>query len=153
MAKTREEIIADIREVIKQNNQGDITGEILQQILVEMTQNIAMDVQGFTYQIVNELPVASAVTMYIIFLVHIVDPSREGEQNNYEEYITIKNNYGQYEWEKLGDLTIDLNDYYTKQEVDDKINQEIATILEKPCMDITSQDITNWNTTCHWRGE
>lgn len=66
----------------------------------------------FTYEVVSELPTASASTMYKIYLVAASTP---GTQDTYEEYITIDKGTSaspRYIWEKLGTITPpDLSDY------------------------------------------
>ena len=78
----------------------------------------------FDVQIVNSLPASGSVsTMYCVPL-----PSEEQtEIKKYEEYFYINN-----AWEKVGTATIDLSNYYTKNEskaitdaLDNKINKEI----------------------------
>lgn len=66
----------------------------------------------FTYEVVSELPTASASTMYKIYLVAASTP---GTQDTYEEYITIDKGASaspRYIWEKFGTITPpDLTDY------------------------------------------
>lgn len=62
-----------------------------------------------TFEIVNELPISdiSTSTIYLVL-------KTTGETSNvYTEYMYINNN-----WEILGDTSVDLDDYYTSDEVD-----------------------------------
>lgn len=62
---------------------------------------------GFKYYVVDELPTASASTMYAIYLV----PDKHSDVgDNYDEYITLDND-GEYSWEKIGNTDVDLSGY------------------------------------------
>jgi hypothetical protein len=62
-------------------------------------------------QVVDTLPdVGETDTIYL------VKKSNPGEQNLYDEYV-----YANDSWEHIGDTSVDLTDYYTKNEVDDKL--------------------------------
>lgn len=65
------------------------------------------DINSFEYEIVEELPEASADTMYTIYLK--ADPEGTA-QDAYEEWITIKTG-DVYSFEKIGDTNIGLNGY------------------------------------------
>ena len=66
----------------------------------------------FTYEVVLSLPSASEATMYKIYLISTSTP---GEDDVYEEYITIDKGSEvspRYVWEKLGTITApDLTEY------------------------------------------
>lgn len=65
------------------------------------------DINSFEYEVVQELPTASADTMYTIYLV----ADAEGANPDaYEEWITIKTG-DTYSFEKIGDTNIGLNGY------------------------------------------
>ena len=65
------------------------------------------DINSFEYEVVSELPEASADTMYTIYLV----ADAEGANPDaYEEWITIKTGDA-YSFEKIGDTNIGLNGY------------------------------------------
>lgn len=66
-------------------------------------------IQLFTYQVVAELPVASAETMRIIYLIPSSSPKA---QNTKDEYITIDNGVGadtRYTWEQIGSTEVDVS--------------------------------------------
>ena len=66
-------------------------------------------IQLFTYQVVAELPVASAETMRVIYLVPSSSPKT---QNTKDEYITIDNGAGadtRYTWEQIGSTEVDVS--------------------------------------------
>ncbi len=65
------------------------------------------DINSFEYEVVEELPAASAETMFKIYLV----ADAEGvNPDAYEEWITIKTGDA-YNFEKIGDTNIGLNGY------------------------------------------
>jgi hypothetical protein len=65
------------------------------------------DINAFEYEVVTELPEASAETMYKIYLL----ADAEGQTPDaYEEWITIKTGDA-YSFEKIGDTNIGLNGY------------------------------------------
>ena len=79
-------------------------------------------IQGFSYIIVSELPIASAFTMGTIYLVPSEDPQT---QNIKDEYITIRSgSIGSYtySWEQIGSTAIDLSGYVTTE----ALNAELA---------------------------
>lgn len=82
-------------------------------------------VKQFTYQVVAELPTASASTMNIIYLVPSADPQ---QQNVKDEFITIQNG-STYSWEQIGSTAIDLSGYYTSQQTDAAITAALNTAL------------------------
>lgn len=65
------------------------------------------DINSFEYEIVQELPEASADTMYTIYLVA---DATGAKPDAYEEWITIKTGDA-YSFEKIGDTNIGLNGY------------------------------------------
>lgn len=72
-------------------------------------------IQGFSYIVVSELPIASAFTMGTIYLVPSEDPQT---QNTKDEYITIRSgSIGSYtySWEQIGSTAIDLSGYVTTE--------------------------------------
>lgn len=66
-------------------------------------------IHNFDVKIYEELPEASAKTMYIIGLV----ADEQASAGSYIEYITI-NNEGTYAWEKIGSTKTDLTGYVSK---------------------------------------
>lgn len=86
-------------------------------------------VKQFTYQVVAELPTASASTMNIIYLVPSADPQ---QQNVKDEFITIATTSGgttTYSWEQIGSTAIDLSGYYTSAQTDAAITAALNTAL------------------------
>lgn len=85
-------------------------------------------VAGFSGELkiefVEELPQASADTEFskshtFYFL------AVEGEEGNeYEEYVCRKVSEGVYAWEMIGSAQVDLSNYYTKDEVDDLLDEK-----------------------------
>jgi len=97
---------------------------------------------GIDLVAVDVLPTASADTLRKIYLV----PSPNAKTTNIkDEYITLDNGEGsdpRYAWEQIGTTEVDLSNYYTKAEVDTKINDastsiwaEIATLAKKSAVD------------------
>lgn len=73
------------------------------------------EIPKFDIEIVETLPTQDISTT-TIYLVPNGDNPLSG--NGYEEYIYINNN-----WELIGTTNIDLSDYYTKEEVDELIEE------------------------------
>ena len=71
--------------------------------------NAIAAVKQFQYEVVSELPTASANTMGKIYLVSDVHNSAD----NYDEFITLEKD-GAYSWEKIGNTDIDLTGYVQK---------------------------------------
>lgn len=70
--------------------------------------------------VVAELPPADEAVTNAIYLVPKKDAPEE-ERNVKDEYIAVDNGEGNKKvWEKIGDTKIDLSDYYTKSQSDDK---------------------------------
>lgn len=85
-------------------------------------------------EIVEELPTTGQTNT--IYLVPIV----EGTQiNRYDEYIYIKE---QEKWELLGDTSIEMDKYYTKTQVDEKLSAkaDTATTYTKTQVDTLLND-------------
>lgn len=70
-------------------------------------------------QVVNTLPdVGETDTIYL------VKKDKPGEQNLYDEYVYTETTG----WEHIGDTSVDLTDYYTKEETDEKLNNKQDTL-------------------------
>lgn len=70
-------------------------------------------------QVVDTLPdVGDTDTIYL------VKKNNPGEQNLYDEYIYTETSG----WEHIGDTSVDLTDYYTKEETDEKFNNKQDTL-------------------------
>lgn len=97
--------------------------ETIQQILnrLQAIENAIDAINQFSYTSVTTLPKPSENTMYKIYLV----PSdNANEENIKDEFITISiENNGQidYDWEQIGSTSINLENYYTKQEIDNMV--------------------------------
>lgn len=96
-----------------------------------------VDTQGIyriIYEVVNTLPTENIKTS-VIYCVPII-----GKVSEYDMFLYINS-----KWAALGSGSIDLSDYYTKEEVDDKI-ADISTlsfkiVQEKPTEDIKTNVI------------
>ena len=91
------------------------------------------------FTIVNELPQEG--TEGIIYLVSLEVP--DTEENNYAEYIYVDN-----AWELLGKIgvQVDLSNYYTKQEVNNLIPDELADLADDSTHRlVTDTEKSIWN--------
>lgn len=81
---------------------------------------------GSNIRFVDKLPEPSKDLEGYIYVVK--DPDSTQEENQYNEYIIV-NNDGNYKWELFGSTKqlIDLDNYYTKKEVDDKFKEHEYT--------------------------
>lgn len=75
--------------------------------------NAIAAVKQFQYEVVSELPTASANTMGKIYLVSDVHNSTGSYADSYDEYITLEKD-GAYSWEKIGNTDINLSGYVEK---------------------------------------
>lgn len=87
--------------------------------------------------------VASAQTMYRIYLV----PSEDGEGNDiFDEYITVRNGVDPsytYTWEKLGSISLpDLSNYVSKDEAGDLAYVDTASGTFTPHGEVSKPNIT-----------
>lgn len=70
-------------------------------------------------QVVDTLPdVGETDTIYL------VKKNNPGEQNLYDEYVYTETTG----WEHIGDTSVDLTDYYTKEETDEKLNNIVYSL-------------------------
>lgn len=125
-------------EEIKNQIIGEINAELdkKQDILtagygISITKNegkleIGVNLDTTIYKVVQKLPNADEARTDIIYLV----PSN-ASQGSFNEYLYIKKEENVYDWEQLGTLssTVDLDNYYTKTEVD-KIKEEIQGVFK-----------------------
>ena len=93
------------------NDKGYITEEELEKAL--------SSVKGFQFYVVDVLPTPSEDTLGGIYLVRKLS-NQSG--NYYEEYITITRGGG-YVWEKIGDTSINLSGYATKEDLEDAVDK------------------------------
>lgn len=89
-------------------------------------QQLIAAIKQFTYEVVAELPTASAETMGKIYLVPTSDPKLK---NVKDEFITIDNGESaetRYTWEQIGSTAIDLSAYSTTEQMNAAIAAAIA---------------------------
>lgn len=90
----------------------------------------------FEAVVVSVLPTASADTMGKMYLIPSEDPQ---EQNIRDEYITVNVN-NVYSWEKVGSTAIDLSNYYTKDEVDEIVEDKVESSNITTMLALTQED-------------
>lgn len=89
-------------------------------------QQLIAAVKQFSYEVVTELPTASASTMHKIYL-KAQSGGKTGDA--YDEYITLDKGTSadpRYVWEKIGDTRIDLSAYSTTEQMNAAIASAIA---------------------------
>ena len=72
--------------------------------------------KAIEFEIVEELPVEDIRTN----VIYLVPAAAEEEYQIYNEYVYVNG-----AWEKIGTTKIDLSNYYTKEEIDNKLNKDI----------------------------
>lgn len=88
-------------------------------------------IKQFRYEVVPQLPQASADTMGIFYFVPSEEP---GQDNVKDEYITLSKTEGgttTYYWEKIGTTEIDLSDYPTFSQMNAAINEALQDYFTK----------------------
>lgn len=109
--------------------------------------NAISAVHQFQYEVVAELPTASAATMGKIYL----KAHTHGTSDSYDEFITIESGTAPktYAWEKIGNTDIDLSNYYNRGEVDTKLGEKQnnldATQLKAVNSGITADKVTTYD--------
>ena len=89
------------------------TDYFTEQEIQAIKNSILSQVNQFNIQVVQQLPTRKIDTHTIYFV-----PKASQKQNDiYEEYIYINNS-----WEHIGTLETNLSDYYTKDEINDKVD-------------------------------
>lgn len=85
-------------------------------------------IKQFSYIVADELPTASAATMYTIYLIPSANPA---VQNARDEFITIRSASEPYtySWEQIGSTEIDLSDYYTKSETNTLLADKVDILV------------------------
>ena len=90
-------------------------------------QALIASVAQFQFEVVDELPTASADTMGKIYLI----PSAHAVTDNVkDEYITILREVEgsmAYKWEQIGTTAVDLSGYYTKTEINSMLAEYSTT--------------------------
>lgn len=74
--------------------------------------------------------------------IYLVKKDNPGEQNLYDEYV-----YTETGWEHIGDTSVDLSDYYTKEETDEKLDgkQEVLPVYHAFRNDTTTNLLPIFN--------
>ena len=85
------------------------------------------EIEHIKYKLVTELPTADADHEFNKSLTVYLINERTKEKDVYCEYICVKKD-DTYSWEKIGDSTVDLSNYYTKSEIDGKVTTLENTI-------------------------
>lgn len=82
-------------------------------------------------QVVDTLPdVGETDTIYLL------KKEKPGVQNLYDEYV-----YTNSSWEHIGDTSVDLSDYYTKEESDTKLNEKQDKLLPGDNITISEDNV------------
>ena len=82
-------------------------------------------VHQFEFVVADELPEASADTMYKIYLI----PADGADTDNVkDEYVTIEEE-GVYSWEMIGTTAVDLSDYPTNEQMAQAIDDSLAAYI------------------------
>lgn len=75
---------------------------------------------GGTAVVVDELPAVEEAKANVIYMIVKEDAE---EQDYYDEWMVVEKD-GVKQWEKIGNTKIDLSDYYTKAEIDAKLDDD-----------------------------
>lgn len=86
---------------------------------ITITNNIISATTGLSVEIVQELPSTDISSDKL----YLVPNSSSSADNIYDEYIYVNN-----AWENIGSTAIDLEDYYTKTQVDTALNLKQDTL-------------------------
>lgn len=70
--------------------------------------------------------------------IYLVKKDKPGEQNLYDEYV-----YANGAWEHIGDTSVDLTDYYTKEESDEKLSAKQDKLIPGNAIEITDDNTLN----------
>ena len=105
--------------------------------------NAILAAAGVQFVDVQTLPTASADTMGKIYLV----PSAQQGQNASDWYVTIYDaeHSPVYYWKQVNTTSVDLSNYYTKQEVDSKVTR-LQTQVNERNVTIEAQNAPGTNT-------
>lgn len=99
-------------------------------------------IKQFEFVIADELPEASEETMYKIYLIPAPD-AKSGDSK--DEFITIRSGEEGsyiYTWEQIGSTRIDLSNYYTKSETDEKLETKQNILTASDGIDINENIIS-----------
>lgn len=102
--------------------------------------NGTVSVDNKLYILVNSLESVSTPDVNKIYLV--LNSSSTSETNSFTEYVWITSDTGS-KWEKLGEAsaTVDLADYYTKTEINNKLSPINNSITELNSNKVDKQDV------------
>ena len=90
----------------------DSNNETKKVSITQLKVKLTEDITNLHFLIVQTLPTTDIQTN----IIYLVPKSPSGTNDIYDEYVYINNN-----WEKIGNKSIDLSDYYTKTQVDNLI--------------------------------
>ena len=94
---------------------------------IEGVLNTLSGIPKFTVAVVDALP-ESDISPATIYLVKNTDASTN---NLYVEYLYVEKTANEWVWEKLGEQTLDIDNYYTKEDVEGLINNAISSLASK----------------------
>lgn len=114
---------------------ADAQGQLLEIYTKEQVDDLLSKLNTLKIQKVDVLPTKNIdpKTLYLV-------PITPGELNNgYAEYLYINN-----QWEKIGTTTVDLSQYYTKSQVDDKLaEKQDALTIDNALSDTSTNPVEN----------
>lgn len=103
------------------------------QLVAEKGQNGAPG--AVKMQVVDTLPETGETDT-----IYLVKKDNPGEQNLYDEYV-----YTDTGWEHIGDTSVDLSDYYTKEESDEKLLTKQDKLLAGDNITISEDNVISSN--------
>lgn len=116
---TIEELKNNIKKFIKENGNQEITGQILQNVLVNMIDAASQKFEQPIFVVVSELPTED-IKLNVIYLV--VTPNSDDNTNVFTEYV-----YANEQWEKLGDFKADIATAEAERKAAEQARQENET--------------------------
>ena len=104
------------------------TAKSVAEAIVQLRSDVTA-IPKFKIQVVSELP-TSEISLTTVYL--LANAGTTGEQDVYSEYIYVDtdNNGTGDQWEKLGEVKVDMTQYYTKTEAD-ALHEEHRTALNQ----------------------
>lgn len=116
---TIEELKNNIKEQIKENGNQEITGQILQNVLVNMIDAASQKFEQPIFVVVSKLPTED-IKLNVIYLV--VTSNYEDSTNVFTEYIYVNG-----QWEKLGEFKADIATAEAERKAAEQARQENET--------------------------
>lgn len=101
------------------NDKQDILAEGTDYLNPTHIEELIDTIRKASFVVVEELPTPSELTMGKIYLIPS-ESEEPKEEDSKDEYITIKNS-NIYSWEKIGNTNINLDNYYTKEQIDGQV--------------------------------